>query len=152
MRSVLGAEAAPGRTDAARMSGLSACSGPTAFVRSGLEIFGPSVSAARVGRIDRSVEQSPCARRSDRPKPASRQVILDGDRQSDGRCLEISASACADGTTDWRWPPTYGSGPYAVTPHCVLPIDSARERRAPSCMKECGRAAGAGIAQGIGAL
>ena len=34
-----------------------------------------------------------CARRSDRPKPAFRKVILDGDRRSDGRYLEISASS-----------------------------------------------------------
>src|ERR1700693_5353411 len=36
------------------MCGLYACGGPTAFVRRGLETFGPSVSAARVGHIDRS--------------------------------------------------------------------------------------------------
>src|SRR5271166_479908 len=34
-----------------------------------------------------------CARRSHRPKPAFRKVILDGDRRSDGRYLEISASS-----------------------------------------------------------
>src|SRR5208337_2851804 len=33
------------------------------------------------------------ARRSHRPKPAFRKVILDGDRRSDGRYLEISASS-----------------------------------------------------------
>jgi hypothetical protein len=92
----------------------------------------------RIGRIDRS--------------RLFYRVRLDGDLRSDGRYLEISASAWAKGTTDWGWPPTYGSGPYGVTPHPVLRIDSARERRAPSRMKERGRAAGAGIAQGIGAL
>src|SRR5207244_3781374 len=30
------------------------------------------------------------ARRSDRPKPALRKVILDGDRRSDGRYLEVT--------------------------------------------------------------
>src|SRR4051794_37246313 len=49
MRLVRGAEAAPGRTDDARMSGLSAYGGPTALVRRGLEIFGLSISAARLG-------------------------------------------------------------------------------------------------------
>ena len=60
------------------------------------------------------------ARRSHRPKPAFRKVILDGDRRSDGRYLEISASSCAEGATlDWRWPPTYGSGPFAPATPCT---------------------------------
>ena len=60
------------------------------------------------------------ARRSHRPKPAFRKVILDGDRRSDGRYLEISASSCAEGATlDWRWPLTYGSGPFALAAPCT---------------------------------
>jgi len=61
-----------------------------------------------------------CARRSHRPKPVFRKVILEGDRRSDGRYLEISASSCAEGATlDWRWPPTYGSGPFAQAAPCT---------------------------------
>ena len=57
---------------------------------------------------------------SDRPKPAFRKVILDGDRRSDGRYLEISASSCPEGATlDWGWPPTYGSGPFALATPCT---------------------------------
>ena len=41
---------------------------------------------------------------------------------------------------------------YAVTPHPVLPIGSARERRAWNRMKESARAAGVEIVEGIGAL
>ncbi len=41
----------------------------------------------------------PLARRSARPKPACRMVILDGDRRSDGRYLEISASSLEGGAT-----------------------------------------------------
>jgi hypothetical protein len=37
--------------------------------------------------------------RSDRPKPAFRKVILEGDRRSDGRYLEISATSCPEGAT-----------------------------------------------------
>ena len=60
------------------------------------------------------------ARRSHRPKPAFRKVIFDGDRRSDGRYLEISASSCAEGATlDWRWPPTYSSGPFALATPCT---------------------------------
>ena len=58
--------------------------------------------------------------RSDRPKPAFRKVIMDGDRRSDGRYLEISASSCPEGATlDWGWPPTYGSGPFALATPCT---------------------------------
>ncbi len=58
--------------------------------------------------------------RSHRPKPAFRKVILDGDRRSDGRYLEISASSCPeDATLDWGWPPTYGSGPFALATPCT---------------------------------
>jgi len=47
-------------------------------------------------------------------------VILDGDRRSDGRYLEISESSCAEGATlDWRWPLTYGSGPFALATPCT---------------------------------
>jgi len=61
-----------------------------------------------------------CVRRSDRPKPAFRKVILDGDRRSDGRYLEISATPCPEGATlDWGWPPTYGSGPFALATPCT---------------------------------
>jgi len=60
------------------------------------------------------------ARRSHRPKPAFRKVILDGDRRSDGRYLEISATPCPEGATlDWGWPPTYGSGPFALATPCT---------------------------------
>jgi len=60
------------------------------------------------------------ARRSHRPKPAFRKVIMDGDRRSDGRYLEISASSCPEGATlDWGWPPTYGSGPFALATPCT---------------------------------
>jgi hypothetical protein len=59
-------------------------------------------------------------RRSHRPKPAFRKVILDGDRRSFGRYLEISASSCAEGATlDWRWPLTYGSGRFALAMPCT---------------------------------
>jgi hypothetical protein len=61
-----------------------------------------------------------CARRSDRPKAVFRKVILDGDRRSDGRYLEISASSRAEGATlAWRRPPTYGSGPFAAAAPCT---------------------------------
>jgi hypothetical protein len=61
-----------------------------------------------------------CALRSDRPKPAFRKVILDRDRRSDGRYLEISATSCPEGATpDWRWPPTHDSGPFALATPCA---------------------------------
>ena len=57
---------------------------------------GPSVRPKRL----RCRAPRPCrARRSHRPKPAFRKVIMDGDRRSDGRYLEISASACPEGAT-----------------------------------------------------
>ena len=48
----------------------------------------------------------PCARRSHRPKPAFRKVILDGDRRSDGRYLEISCRGQHRSLwqTTRRWP------------------------------------------------
>ena len=78
---------------------------------------GPSVRPKRL----RCRAPRPCrARRSHRPKPAFRKVIMDGDRRSDGRYLEISASACPEGATlDWGWPPTYGSGPFALATPCT---------------------------------
>ena len=64
--------------------------------------------------------ESVAQRRSHRPKPAFRKVILDGDRRSDGRYLEISATSCPEGATlDWGWPPTYGSGPFALATPCT---------------------------------
>ena len=69
-------------------------------------------------RMFRGLQHS--ARRSNRPKPAFRKVIMDGDRRSDGRYLEISESSCAEGATlDWRWPLTYGSGPFALATPCT---------------------------------
>ncbi len=45
---------------------------------------------------------------------------MDGDRRSDGRYLEISATPCPeDATLDWGWPPTYGSGPFALATPCT---------------------------------
>jgi NADPH:quinone reductase-like Zn-dependent oxidoreductase len=62
------------------------------------------------------------ARRSHRPKPAFRKVILDGDRRSDGRYLEISASSCAEGVT-WT-----GGG------HRPMVLDRLlRQRLVPMC-------------------
>ena len=62
------------------------------------------------------------ARRSHRPKPAFRKVILDGDRRSDGRYLEISASSCAEGAT-WT-----GGG------HRPMVLDRLlRQRLVPMC-------------------
>ena len=59
-------------------------------------------------------------RRSHRPKPAFRKVNLDDDRRSDGRYLESSATPCPEGATlDWGWPPTYGSGPFALATPCT---------------------------------
>ena len=69
---------------------------------------------------DDSVQSDAAQRRSHRPKPAFRKVILDGDRRSDGRYLEISATPCPEGATlDWGWPPTYGSGPFALATPCT---------------------------------
>ena len=90
------------------------------------------VPAWRVGVLDlldrRAAEhgQSPpirrSARRSHRPKPAFRKVILDGDRRSDGRYLEISASSCAEGAT-WT-----GGG------HRPMVLDRLlRQRLVPMC-------------------
>jgi len=89
-------------------------------LRSGLagRHFGPVRQAGAEDRRFPSLWRS--ARRSHRPKPAFRKVILDGDRRSDGRYLEISASSCAEGATlDWRWPLTYGSGPFALATPCT---------------------------------
>ena len=62
------------------------------------------------------------ARRSHRPKPAFRKAILDGDRRSDGRYLEISASSCAEGAT-WT-----GGG------HRPMVLDRLlRQRLVPMC-------------------
>ena len=43
-----------------------------------------------------------CTLRTDRPKLSVRNVILDGDRRSDGRYFGVSASPCAEGTTPVR--------------------------------------------------
>ena len=70
-------------------------------------------------------------RRSHRPKPAFRKVILDGDRRSDGRYLEISASSCAEGAT---W--TGGGLAHDDTLHRPRPrpgTDRGHRRHATSC-------------------
>ena len=81
-----------------------------------------SLSSASVPSVARLALRCLLAnpRRSHRPKPAFRKVILDGDRRSDGRYLEISATSCPEGATlDWGWPPTYGSGPFALATPCT---------------------------------
>ena len=61
-----------------------------------------------------------CALRSDRPMLVFRKVITDRDRRSNGRYLEISASCCpGSATLEWPWPPTYGSGPFALATPCT---------------------------------
>ncbi len=85
---------------------------------------GDLAAGPRMGRDDAAaimaLDRLPGALRSHRPKPAFRKVIMDGDRRSDGRYLEISASSCQEGATlDWGWPPTYGSGPFALAMPCT---------------------------------
>ena len=90
-----------------------------------IAIDGKAASAAakqcrECGRVVRLVDRPVAALRSHRPNTAFRKVILDGDRRSDGRYLEISASSCEEGATlDWRWPLTYGSGPFAPATPCT---------------------------------
>ena len=89
--------------------------------------FRPSLAGLHLSPLDRRAAERRrvtsiwrSARWSHRPKPAFRKVILDGDRRSDGRYLEISATPCPEGATlDWGWPPTYGSGPFALATPCT---------------------------------
>ena len=79
-----------------------------------------NLNSRSVARDGLSEFRTRLAHRSHRPKPAFRKVILDGDRRSDGRYLEISATPCPEGATlDWGWPPTYGSGPFALATPCT---------------------------------
>jgi len=68
--------------------------------------FRPSLAGLHFSPLDRRAAERRrvtsiwrSARRSHRPKPAFRKVILDGDRRSDGRYPEISASSGAEGAT-----------------------------------------------------
>ena len=90
-----------------------------------------------------------CALRSDRPKPGFQRVILDGDRRSDRRYLEISASACAGAlwTGGGHRPMVLVRTPSRPT---LFSRSTPNENVALSWMKQRARTAGAEIVEGIG--
>jgi hypothetical protein len=64
--------------------------------------------------------QPPCALRSDRPKPACRKMILDGDHRSDGRCPEIRACSSAESPRlSWRSEVAVSLRAWTITTPCA---------------------------------